>query len=293
MTDTLLTPMLLDVLGSQPPAVPRAAAAHRHPWATRSGVVVGGAASLAIGAVLGGVLQGITVHTPADGGASRSVRVAAAGGGTLATLADHAVVALPVVAAHASGPLAPTAEARPSVPSSSAAGTPAHGSVPVHVVSAPVSVPTVTASEPIPVLSAPAGGSTTPPTSTRSTDPGSSGAGGSGSGSTCGLCSAVGTVTGTLQKVTSALPGVGGTVSGVVGAVGGSVSGVLGTVSATVAGATGSASSGAGGSATDGATGSASGSAGSASDAAGTLVAPVTGAVGSVVGGVASALGGL
>ncbi|MDA8268646.1 MAG: hypothetical protein M0Z63_12130 [Actinomycetota bacterium] len=221
MTDGILGLTLQEVLGGSVAVPADAAAVHRR-WLGRSSMVVGGVASLAVGAILGGVLEGIPVvlQPPAT----------AAGAGSISPLHRHALGSVADTAARA---LAVPAAAHPHVTTpapvtrsaTSASPSPATGGAADGVGTPPVvsSVPNGSGggsvlSEPaLPVPGLGTGATSSPARSTTA-----------GSASACSPCQAAAPVTSTLLQAVSTIPVVGGILSGVVGTVG-TGTGTLGT----------------------------------------------------------------
>lgn len=202
----------------------------RRRWFGRSGLAVGGAASLAVGAVLGGALEGVPVLLPPPASASAAPQVVdgnpdAPGSMQLAALDDVASAAQPAaralaaaIAGTSSGvdPIALVqveaasgAQPDPSTPTSSGVANLVDGSVGSSAGSAAGGE---AASPQAPVTSA-------PPSTPSSAPP-----------------DIVGQALGTVNQVASQLPVVGSTVSGVVGAVGGAVGGLTSTLGSVASG---------------------------------------------------------
>jgi len=202
----------------------------RRRWFGRGGLAVGGAASLAVGAVLGGVLEGVPILLPPPAGAAASPQVvhpdssdssplkltgldglssaarSAVGALSAATTQGIGQGVLPQTGAPAGGVYTPPVGGAPAATSGSVLLSGAGNSGPVKLIGSQAPVGDPAPSIP-PALSANPGGQ------------------------------ALNTVT----QVASQLPVVGSTVAGVVGTVSGVVAGVTSTVSS--AGAAGSSSS--------------------------------------------------
>lgn len=255
MPDDVIGLVLSEVLGGAvtPPVPPAVAAVedaiHRRPWLTRSSVLVGGAASLAVGALLGGILEGVPVLLPPPVAAASGAGVPVIKG-NLAAAAQTVAHSLPALVSHL-GPVAPPgggAPADPVAPVVRAAGSGLGGGGLVPSLPVPTVLGGSGGGAPAPNLPVPPVAST-PQGTTQG------GGGNGGATSTCSLCGALAPVTSTLQQAAGNLPVAGGTVSGALGSTLQTVSGVLGS-------ATG-------------------GSAGTANPLGG-AVAPVTSALGSV-----------
>lgn len=192
----------------------------RRRWFGRGGLAVGGAASLAVGAVLGGVLEGVPVLLPPTASASAAPQVvhgnpdapgsteltALRGVVSAARLASQALAAAtgggsPGIApfAGARGDATPSAQSGPSAPSPS-------GIVDLSGGSPGTSSGSGSGGQ---ASSAQASAKSAAPSTPVSARP-----------------SVVGKVLGTVSQVASSLPVVGSTLSGAVGAVGGAVGGL-------------------------------------------------------------------
>ncbi len=206
-----------DTFDSTPQPEPQAAdhdlppSASRRRWRRRSGVVVGSAASLAVGAVLGGLFEGIPVLLPPAAPVSHGPRLAASAGGfgqLPLALSDVALPATPprpgpAASATRRGAAGTAGQAPAGFGSTSGAPTASHPAAPAGTARLP------TWSVPVSSTGAPAGAS--------------------GAGSTCSACSTLQQVTTPLQDGLGAVPGVGGTLSGAVGTGTSTVGGVLQT----------------------------------------------------------------
>jgi hypothetical protein len=136
----------------------------RRRWLTRGGIVTGGVASLAVGAVLGGIFQGIPVLLP-HGHHNGALQVTSRAGIQLAASAEQAAYGTPATAAGVVAALAPPAAVPLSTlgagPTSTAA-TPSAAKSPVPSVAAPPPAPIVMATTPTPTTPAPNPTSPTP-----------------------------------------------------------------------------------------------------------------------------------
>uniref|UniRef100_UPI0036732C01 hypothetical protein n=1 Tax=Aciditerrimonas ferrireducens TaxID=667306 RepID=UPI0036732C01 len=269
-------------------AVPRAG--HR---GRRAGIVLaGGAASLVVGAWIGGAWQGVppSAEPLAASGLPVVRPLAGASGAAVLRAADVAALApLPVSSARASrasGVGHQTSSQRPPVQPRISTGTPLSGG---SAGADPRVLPEVTTTG----SGSASGTSAAPPRSVAQTDgSGSSSSGASSSGSSSsGSSTSAGTATSSSSGLAGAL---GSTVSGLVQGVTGTVGSVVGSVTqglSGVLGSTGSSSSAAGSAA--GTTSTNDPASGSGSSAAGQAVASVGSAVGGLVQGVTGTLGSL
>ncbi len=225
MTDGILGLTLQEVLGGSV-AVPACDATASRQRLGRSSMVAGGVASLAVGAILGGVLRGIPValQPPAT----------AAAAGSISPLYRHALGSVTEAVArslevpraahpHVTAPAPVTRSATSASPSPATGGAadgvgtlPLPGTVPVGSGGSSVlSVPAL----PVPGLGA--GATSSPVRSTTAV-----------SAPTCSPCQALSPATSALQHVGSSVAPVGGIVSAVVGTVAGTVgAGAVGNAS--------------------------------------------------------------
>lgn len=243
----------------------------RKRWFGRSGLVVGGAASLAVGAVLGGVLEGVPVLFPPTTGATSLPHVTSDAAGTIGKSSTGLTGydQIPGSAQRATGSLAAGAaqEAQTSQISSGQGQAPSAGAA--------------------------GAGATTPSGATSTPGSGSGASSGSGSGASSGSRGGNVSDTGTPSSIIPGAPVPAPQVEGSLGQVLNTLSGVaseLPVVGQTASGAVGSA-----GSAAEQATGAAS-SATSSPAPSTTTTTPVSSASSPLPGitsGASSALGGL
>lgn len=197
----------------------------RRRWLRRGGVVVGSAASLAVGAVLGGVFEGIPVLFPPAAPASHGPRLAASGGGWRE---------LPVALSDAELPAAPPPRPTPVV----ATGTAVPGDVGTVQSPPPPAAGPTSSLPPAPTGTLPSPSVPVPLPSTGAP------ASGSSTGSSCSACSTLQQTTAPLQSGLGAIPAVGGTLSGAVGTVTSTAGGLVQTATQVLGGSTGTSSTG-------------------------------------------------
>jgi hypothetical protein len=316
MTDDLVAQILAELAGGEPaaplgPPPPDAGSSAPTPGRTRHGlrrgalVVAGGAASLALGAFLGGAWQ-VPPKTvaPEETSAGPVIRSLAGRGTSASVLRAADVAALAPLALPDSTPSRPTA-ARPAVsghPVAASAGASPRIStgVPLSGGTSPgqpgaldpeVGDPPMPGSDPS-TVTAPSDAASSS-TASSGTDPvtGSStgtGSGGQSSASTGGGLTALGGTVGNLGST------LGGLVQGVTSTVGSLVGGVTSALGGLGSGATSSPTASSGSSApTSSAPASSTAGTSSAGSSLGQVVGQATSTVGNLVSGVTSTLGGL